>query len=82
MKHWVIIISIFTFGSFYSKNDSILTPVVWNQLSLLPDSNNYNLLFGGPGSIYRSLSFNQNQFSIFDEHFLFFKRAIRYASFD
>ncbi|MDG1797223.1 MAG: hypothetical protein P8H35_01510 [Flavobacteriales bacterium] len=76
MKHWVIIISIFTFGSFYSKNDSILIPVVWNQLSLLPDSNNYNLLFGGPGSIYRSLSFNQNQSSIFDEHFLFSKEQL------
>jgi hypothetical protein len=33
-------------------------------------------LFGGPGSIYRSLSFNQNQFSIFNENFLFSKEQL------
>ena len=29
----------------------------WRQLSLTPDSNNYNLFFGGPTSIYKSIFF-------------------------
>ena len=42
-------------------------------MSLYPDSNNYNLFFGGPGSIYRSINFNKKVLSSFDQHFLFSK---------
>ena len=45
-------------------------------MSLYPDSNNYNLLFGGPGSIYRSLNFNKSILSSHDQHFLFSSEQI------
>ena len=42
-------------------------------MSLYPDSNNYNLFFGGPGSIYSSINFNKKVLSSFDQHFMFSK---------
>ena len=73
MKNWFIFFLIFSFGSYYSKSDSIKNPTIWRQMSLYPDSNNYNLFFGGPGSIYRSINFNKKVLSSFDQHFLFSK---------
>ena len=40
-------------------------------MSLFPDSNNYHVFFGGPGSVFRSLSFSQNVFLTYDNHFIF-----------
>ncbi|MAJ05240.1 MAG: hypothetical protein CL827_00060, partial [Crocinitomicaceae bacterium] len=73
MKNWFIFFLIFSFGSYYSKSDSIKNPTIWKQMSLYPDSNNYNLFFGGPGSIYRSINFNKKVLSSFDQHFMFSK---------
>ena len=72
MKKCITIFFISIFGTFYCINDSIFRPTVWNQLSLLEDSNIYNLSFGGPGSRVRSLKFNKNLFSIYDSHFMFY----------
>ncbi|MFL2585509.1 MAG: hypothetical protein ACJ0QO_02485 [Parvicellaceae bacterium] len=43
----------------------------WNQLSLIPDSNNYHLFFGGPSSIYRSLYFKNNDLPILNNNPMF-----------
>tara|TARA_B110001452_G_scaffold168884_1_gene141158 strand:- start:22 stop:1770 length:1749 start_codon:yes stop_codon:yes gene_type:complete len=71
MKKCITILFISIFGTFYCINDSLFRPTVWNQLSLLEDSNIYNLSFGGPGSRVRSLKFNNKLFSIYDRHFMF-----------
>ena len=72
MNYWFIIFFIFL-GSYYSKSDSIKNPNHWNKCLSYPDSNNYNLFFGGPGSIYRSIFFNKKVLSSFDQHFYFQK---------
>lgn len=71
MKKWITIIFILVFNSAFCASDSLRDPVVWRQMSLFPDSNNYHVFFGGPGSVYRSLSFSQNIFSTYDSHFIF-----------
>ena len=71
MKKWITIIFILVFNSVFSTIDSLREPIVWRQMSLFPDSNNYYVFFGGPGSVFRSLSFSQNIFSLYDHHFIF-----------
>ena len=71
MKKWITIIFILFFNSVFSSIDSFIDPTSWRQMSLFPDSSNYHVFFGGPGSVFRSLSFNQNIFSIYDSHFIF-----------
>ena len=71
MKKWITIIFILVFNSAFSTIDSLREPIVWRQMSLFPDSNNYHVFFGGPGSVFRSLSFSQNIFSLYDHHFIF-----------
>jgi hypothetical protein len=41
-------------------------------MSLLPDSNLYNLFLGGPGSVKRALKFRQDKLSIYNKHYMFF----------
>ena len=49
---------IFVFSIFEASAQSDSTDVkTWRQLSSIPDSNNYNLFFGGPTSVYRSIFF-------------------------
>ena len=72
MKKWITIIFILVFNSAFSSSDSLRNPFVWRQMSLFPDSNNYHVFFGGPGSVFRSLSFSQNVFSTYDKSHLFF----------
>ena len=71
MKNCITIIFILVFNSAFSSSDSLRDPISWRQMSLFPDSNNYNVFFGGPGSVFRSLSFSQNIFSTYDSHFIF-----------
>ena len=71
MKNCIIIIFILVFNSAFSSSDSLRDPVVWRQMSLFPDSNNYHVFFGGPGSVFRSLNFSQNVFLTYDNHFIF-----------
>jgi len=63
---FIFLVFVLCFG--YSYNDSIKNINYWNQLSLLPDSNNYNLFFGGPSSIYKSIFFDFDKLSIFSDH--------------
>ena len=71
MKNCITIIFILVFNSAFSSSDSLRNPFVWRQMSLFPDSNNYHVFFGGPGSVFRSLSFSQNVFLTYDNHFIF-----------
>jgi hypothetical protein len=71
MKNCITFIFIFVLSFVYSKNDSLPSPTIWRQSSLFPDSNNYNVFHCGPGGIYRSLSFSQNVFAKYDNHFIF-----------
>ena len=57
----------FCLNNIYSNNDSlVINP--WNQMSLLADSNNYNLFFGGPSSVYKSIFFESEKLSILSDH--------------
>ena len=65
----------FCLGFFYSQNDSLQIKT-WNQLSLIPDSNNYHLFFGGPSSIYRSLCFKTGDLPTLKNNPMFLKDQI------
>ena len=72
MKCFNTIFFVLCLGFFYSQNDSLQIKT-WNQLSLIPDSNNYHLFFGGPSSIYRSLYFKNNDLPILNNNPMFLK---------
>ena len=72
MRTFVTLLFISLFGTFYSYNDTIKKKDSWNQMSLFPDSNLYNVFLGGPGSVKRSLKFSQNKLSIYNKHYMFF----------
>ena len=68
----VLLYFLFHFLVLFSFSDTIKTSQSWNQMSLFPDSNLYNIFLGGPGSVQRSLKFNHDKLSIFDKHYMFF----------
>ena len=63
------------FGFFCSQNDSLHLKT-WDQLSLIPDSNNYNLFFGGPSSIYKSLYFKIEDSPLLKNNPMFLKEQM------
>ena len=67
MRIIVGFILFFYLNNIYSNNDSlVINP--WSQMSLLADSNNYNLFFGGPSSIYKSILYETDKLSILSDH--------------
>ncbi len=73
MKLFTTIFLVFVLCFGYSNSDSIKNINYWNQLSLLPDSNNYMLFFGGPSSINKSLFFNASNLSFLNDHPMFLR---------
>ncbi len=67
MKRILFICFLFSISLGYSNNDSLVIKP-WDQMSFLPDSNNYNLFFGGPSSIYKSIFFDFDKLPIFSDH--------------
>ena len=72
MRICITLLFISFFSTFYSFSDTVKTTESWSQMSLFPDSNLYNIFLGGPGSVQRSLKFNQDKLSIFNKHYMFF----------
>ena len=67
MKLFSTIFFIFCLNFIYSNNDSLIVNP-WSQLSLFPDSNNYNLFVGGPSSVFKSLLFQNHKLSILNDN--------------
>lgn len=72
MRICITLLFISFFSTFYSFSDTVKTTESWTQMSLFPDTNLYNIFLGGPGSVQRSLKFNQDKLSIFNKHYMFF----------
>lgn len=67
MRLFFLVLILFILNIGYSNNDSLKVDTC-NQLSFLPDSNNYNLFVGGPSSIFKSILFDNKKLSIFSDH--------------
>tara|TARA_B100001287_G_scaffold112717_2_gene94943 strand:- start:14907 stop:16652 length:1746 start_codon:yes stop_codon:yes gene_type:complete len=67
MRITIGLILCFFLNNIYSNNDSLVI-VPWSQMSSLADSNNYNLFFCGPSSVYKSILFESDKLSILSDH--------------
>jgi hypothetical protein len=68
----LLCVIIFVFSIFEVSAQSDSTDIkTWRQLSSIPDSNNYNLFFGGPTSVYRSIFFEAYKTNQFAKNLMF-----------
>ena len=79
MRIIIGLILCFFLNNIYSNNDSLVI-VPWSQMSSLADSNNYNLFFCGPSSVYKSILFESDKLSILSDHPFYFSEHFNFIA--